>query len=513
MFSPYLSKINNKQDKKERLIFNLSILGILLFLAIAITLPFQDQLLNVLLFPKQPSQAATEVWGLVGIHPQAANQPTAAGKKLYTLVPWNGKLYAGYGDYGANTGPISISPFDPVTRTFSTVHILNTEQIENLRIISGSLYAPSTDPRGSDFAVGEAGDVWKSNSPVTMTHNFDMTTLTGSDLWMVGSKGYYAVAWRSLDGGITWQESLKLGDGINPYRFYSVGTLPGKLYVHATTNNTGSVDTVSKVFDGTTWTNGPRLLNSYEQGWRPIEFAGKMVYRAVEPSWNGGTRILKVFNGTTASYVPNPAGGSTWASTDLIQEGPYLYHLSGTTIWRTTNLSTWEKVAGNAPTTAYSLAVLNGKYYVGTTDSKIYEYDPGIISTSPSPTGILPTLSPTIDPSASPTAFVTPTNTPSPLPTLPADTTSPSVSIISPANGSVVSRNTTLTITAVASDNIGVNRVEFYLNGSLRCTDTTATYACTIKVGGKPRASYTIVAKAYDAANNSASSSVGITTQ
>lgn len=105
---------------------------------------------------------------------------------------------------------------------------------------------------------------------------------------------------------------------------------------------------------------------------------------------------------------------------------------------------------------------------------------------------------------ASPTpTIVAPTLTP-----LPSDTIPPTVSITSPLNNAIVTRNSTVTITATASDNIGVTKVEFLVNNSLICTDTTFSYSCSWKVSGKPNASYTIMARAYDASNNVASSPI-----
>src|SRR5436190_14022782 len=55
------------------------------------------------------------------------------------------------------------------------------------------------------------------------------------------------------------------------------------------------------------------------------------------------------------------------------------------------------------------------------------------------------------------------------------DTTPPATSITAPANGATVSGTTS--VTATAADNVGVTRVEFYLDGALQSTDTTSPYA------------------------------------
>ncbi len=108
-----------------------------------------------------------------------------------------------------------------------------------------------------------------------------------------------------------------------------------------------------------------------------------------------------------------------------------------------------------------------------------------------------------------PTSTNTPTPTPTntPTPTLIPYTTAPTVSITSPLNGSAVKHNTNVTIAANASDNVGVTKVEFYVNNVLKCTDTTAPYSCVWFVPAKRNVNYVLVAKAYDAANNVGTSS------
>jgi hypothetical protein len=93
----------------------------------------------------------------------------------------------------------------------------------------------------------------------------------------------------------------------------------------------------------------------------------------------------------------------------------------------------------------------------------------------------------------------------------PSDSTAPSVSITSPANGSLVQRNKTLTISAAASDNVGVARVEFYAAGALLGADSTAPYSWDWKVPAKTNVSYVLKAVAYDQAGNAAAATVTVT--
>lgn len=88
----------------------------------------------------------------------------------------------------------------------------------------------------------------------------------------------------------------------------------------------------------------------------------------------------------------------------------------------------------------------------------------------------------------------------------PSDITAPTVSVTAPANNATVSG--TINITASASDNVGVTKVEFNINGDLVSTDTTSPYSYSWNTTSFPNATYQISAKAFDAANNSTTSSI-----
>jgi Big-like domain-containing protein len=96
--------------------------------------------------------------------------------------------------------------------------------------------------------------------------------------------------------------------------------------------------------------------------------------------------------------------------------------------------------------------------------------------------------------------------------TAPQDVTPPSVAITFPADGATVTRRTNVTITANASDNIGVTKVEFYLNNNLKCTDTAAPYSCLWSVP-QAKATYSILAKVYDGAGNTSTSMISVTAE
>jgi hypothetical protein len=87
----------------------------------------------------------------------------------------------------------------------------------------------------------------------------------------------------------------------------------------------------------------------------------------------------------------------------------------------------------------------------------------------------------------------------------PADTTPPAVSLTAPADGATVSG--TVTITADASDNVGVSGVSFKVDGVLVGADDTASpYSVSWASGSVANGSHTLSAVARDAAGNSATS-------
>jgi len=92
----------------------------------------------------------------------------------------------------------------------------------------------------------------------------------------------------------------------------------------------------------------------------------------------------------------------------------------------------------------------------------------------------------------------------------PSDTMPPTVSIISPASGATVSG--TITITATASDNVGVAGVQFKVDGSnLGSEITTSPYTTSWNSATVANGTHTISATARDAAGNTATATISVT--
>ncbi len=198
--------------------------------------------------------------------------------------------------------------------------------------------------------------------------------------------------------------------------------------------------------------------------------------------------------------------GSVTSGTFTVMSGRYLSQLraynggsGSTTVTISCPGQTTKTVSiasGTIQTIATNWTGCTGLVTLSNTNAWATNFDDFVLSgstgTSPTPT-VLPTAAQT----PSPTVVTTPTATPIP------DPTAPTVSITSPLNGATVSRGSTTSIQATANDNVGVTKVEFYVDTTLKCTDTVAPYTCNWTVPSKPRVTYSLKAKAYDAANNS----------
>lgn len=317
-------------------------------------------------FAARPVKQSTTLpsFRLAAVNEFAAAQPTATGKQLLELRVHDGKVYAGYGDYGANTGPITVSSYSPGASAFTSEAVSQTEAIYNLREINGKLFAPAIDPHGevSDYAVGGP---WEDRKGPGAWHVFDMVTLTGTDLWMVGSHGNDAVAWRSLDGGTTWNESLRVApQSAGDYaRFYFAGVLKGTLYVQAA-DMSGGTHPKSRMTTGAEWSEGPALLAAGEIGSKATEFNGKLVFHAFG---HGYQASIKAFDGRRArsiamGYDVEVANGAVYV---LASDG---------TVSRTSDFRKLASVA-KAPTTARALTATSQSVFVGTTTSELLVAD------------------------------------------------------------------------------------------------------------------------------------------
>ena len=302
------------------------------------------------------ADAAPDVWSLEVVNKWAQAQRTSVGKIIRAVQGWNGRLYSGFGDYNANTGPITLAGYDPVTKTFDEPFVFTTEAVYYFTPIFGRLYVPPIDPSThSGVAVLDYSKGWQFKS-VYMEHCYGITTFNGKDLWIVGSGGdHLSHAKRSVDDGNTWTlgyQEVYLDDDYS--RFYFVGTVGGKMYLQSSSSGACSS------YDGTTWTTNSYGIGQY--GSKTSSFAGVMVLKI--------NNYLHSFNGTGA-----PTAVSQNYVCDYVISDGALYTLGyDRTVMRTTNLQNWTTLSTNAPSDARSIGVLGRKLYVGTRVGTMWTY-------------------------------------------------------------------------------------------------------------------------------------------
>jgi chitodextrinase len=91
------------------------------------------------------------------------------------------------------------------------------------------------------------------------------------------------------------------------------------------------------------------------------------------------------------------------------------------------------------------------------------------------------------------------------------DTTPPSVSLTNPTNGATIAG--TQTLSATASDNVGVASVKYYIDGSLLATLVAGPFDTAWDTTAVTDGSHTVLAVAADTSNNQASSTINVTVQ
>ena len=82
----------------------------------------------------------------------------------------------------------------------------------------------------------------------------------------------------------------------------------------------------------------------------------------------------------------------------------------------------------------------------------------------------------------------------------PPDTTPPTTQVTAPASGSTVSGS--VTVTATASDNVGVTKIELYIDGALLASGASSPESAAWSTAGAANGGHAITSKAYDAAGN-----------
>ncbi|MBF0431273.1 MAG: T9SS type A sorting domain-containing protein [Fibrobacteria bacterium] len=197
-------------------------------------------------------------------------QTTSLGKSIHTLFTYHDKVYIGYGDYGANTGPIAIVSYDINSGNFAAEYSAGTETIDRFYNFQGTLITMDIDPRGVPYGSIFIKDVntgkWRAGADINDgTHTFDAVEHQGKLYAATG--GWSAQISVSENIGASWKADLVIPTpNENQYhRFYYVGSdgehLLASGYTH-TVNTNGTSGPLMYIKHGANW-NPVKGINSY----------------------------------------------------------------------------------------------------------------------------------------------------------------------------------------------------------------------------------------------------------
>lgn len=306
------------------------------------------------------STDAATTWHRVGTHPEASAQPTTRGKTLHDLHAYGGRIYVGYGDYSANTGPIAHRPWNASTGQWELEDSQDTEEVNNYQSFAGILWSPSIDPalgvsasNASDYANLNGLRQWPDSDKFASWHVFDIRAL-GSSLIASGSDFGCSVScaeiWRSDNGGASWYEWLRDdtdATGVwGGHRCYHLATWGNRAWANCTTG--------AKTSTGSAWVADSTQQYGHKES---TTFAGTLVTpaRGALRAFDGAERLLRA---GTHRFVA--VDGATLYAVDLAGG-----------IFSTTDLSSWSSV-GTLPLTATSFTAAGGVLYYGDAASTLY---------------------------------------------------------------------------------------------------------------------------------------------
>ncbi|MEZ0393375.1 MAG: Ig-like domain-containing protein, partial [Pseudobdellovibrionaceae bacterium] len=400
--------------------------------------------------------------------------------------------------------------------------------MSNVAAGSYSLTARATDNLGAtrtSVAVSITVSSVTQPPPANVGPSVSITSPSNGSSFSSGMSVAINASASDSDGSVSKVEffsgSLKLGEDLTaPYSLTMSNVAAGSYSLVArATDNAGAIAnsaavsiTVNAIVQpppppsGTSVTlmtsQVPALVNlhdgvSYELGMRfTSTVAGKITtIRFFKGSAETGTRTGKIYSSSGALLASVVFSGETAAG------------------WQQMNLASPLSIAAN---TEYTVSVNTGAgYYVATNNGMASQISNGSLRSVVGnngvygPVGSRPTSSYESSNYFRDIVFVADSGSTTPPPPT-ADTQAPVASITSPVNGALVKAGSVITISASASDNVAVTKVEIYTNGNLRCTKTAAPYSCSWTVPKRVGRTHQIQVKAYDAAGNVGSQTISV---
>ncbi len=321
-------------------------------------------------------------------------------RNIWDMIVYDGRVYTGFGnaanaDPNRNAGPLNITSYNLTTGEFLNESYFDGEQIDQFRIINGTLYVPNMDPRASQKRIyySSSGSGWTLKTISTdFTHVYDMGIL-GGDIILASHNDVIA----SEDGGTTWNYATWTtvngwfaGRAYTYFEFQNQSYASGQMWdaYNSTArhghlmryNGSGGASAANSeagrgMFPGVELGEGWVAGATEVRVERPIEFNGSLVYIAAkginDHQWD--SKGLFYSTNLTDGYLINFSGSAL--PMDIIENNGSVYVLGYNLInsthyvnilARSENLLTWEEVLRfNSTTFARSFEILDGEYYFG----------------------------------------------------------------------------------------------------------------------------------------------------
>ena len=326
-----------------------------------------------------PTEAAgneTGEWRDLGDVPTVARYTTSWGKTVSNLVPFNGQLFCGHGDYSqTSVRNANLVAWDLASQSFVNYGPLNTDAILDHRVIGDQLCIPFAD---LSSGTAPAAAFVQDGTLTVLTNHYGPRAFHMYGCALFNGKRYLSGADASLGGhddrAAVWRDDAGLwvvGDGDwtpNSYvgptttsldRAYALFVLDGALYVSTTggTVNTVSTRAIYRTTDGEHWTrvsSGPGRMR------KPLAYGGEIVFNTGDPG--NGTGVLQRFDGSRSTTIATGVYDHTIGDDGRL----YLLLADGRIVdgeLRTVLL---------APAGARSLARVGGAFYCGTANSHLW---------------------------------------------------------------------------------------------------------------------------------------------
>jgi len=328
------------------------------------------------------------------------------------MISFNGKLYLGAGNSSnggpaPNAGPVPVISYDPATNLFSSVFVVDEDQIDVFYEFEGKLYIPGHDPKedwslGNFYTLSPGG--WKKHRTIPgAIHTYVMTMHKGLLFAGLGTKNKKSIA-VSSDYGQSWNRHQTGSSRIYDFmivddQLFALGPLYAKTFADQLKGITAFTNTPVMHFKESYNFEVRKDLIIPERIFPDTEIDPTSISKAFQNTQYEGKSIYigaKIHNDHHAlpfgayvasslaedkiviEKVPLPAGSIPW---DILVKGETVYILAErkgekiteVSVWQSNNAKNWHELFYFEHSTfARSFEKIEGDFYFSS-GSEVYD--------------------------------------------------------------------------------------------------------------------------------------------